>query len=171
MKKWRAPRYDDMVSLPMGVYVLAERPDGHGTRAFSVVNIVWEEREISFLSDAATHWGAVPWALSEARELMKITPLGSWNQIVSEHSHTFGLIHQACKEREDERFEFGGLLLVRATLRFESLVRGTSAGLDVARHCVREELARDRVIFQAKMLAFLTEHPDWTPPQLDSQSS
>jgi hypothetical protein len=166
VKKWRAPQYDDQLDLDDGVYVIAEKADPFGSRAFMVVNIFWEEREVSYLSDAATDWGLAPWALDNARESMRVRPLGTWSSIVGAHAQALSKISQACREiAGEERFNYCALLLLRAALRLDALSQGKSVGIDVARHCLRQEIERDAMIQQAKQRQYMAAHPDWTPPK------
>lgn len=165
MKKWRAPHYDDQLELDDGVYVLAERPDEFGPRAFMAINIFWEDREVSYLSDAATDWGLAPWALDNARESMRVRPLGTWSSIVGAHSQSLSKITHACREiADEERFNYCALLLLRAALRLEALAKGAAPTADMARHCLRQEIDRDAAIQTAKKAQYMALHPDWTPP-------
>lgn len=165
MKKWRAPHYDDQLDVDDGVYVWADKADDFGPRAFMVVNIFWGEREISYLSDAATDWGLAPWALNNARESMRVRLLGPWSSIVASHPQSLSLASQACREiADEERFNYCALLLLRCALRFEALTKNQPAGADVARSCLRQEIERDARIRQSKQAQYMDNHPDWTPP-------
>lgn len=164
MKKWRAPRFQDQLELEHGIYVFADRPDEFGPRAFMTLNLMWEDHEVSFLSDAATPWGMAPWALFNAQEGMRVKTLGSWAQMVAVHAKSMSLTAMAARE-SNSPIDCGGLMLVRCALRIESLARGKDVGVDVARHCLRQEIERDAMIREAKAKRYAIEHPDWRPPK------
>lgn len=164
MKKWRAPRFDDQLHFESGTYVWAERPDAFGPRAFMALNLVWDDRESTYLTDAATQWGMAPWALFEARATMEAKPLGTWEQVAGAHAKAFALLAQACREMGEGFDEAGGLLLLRSALRMERLASDRPLDPSLARHCLKAEAALDGKIRQAKQRAYATEHPDWEPP-------
>ena len=164
MKKWKAPKYSDQAKFEHGIYVLAEKPDEFGPRAFMTLNLVWEEAEVTFLTDAATNWGMAPWALANAQESMRIKPLGTWGQFVGSHGKSLSLISAACREKGEDSHAYGGLLLVRTCLRLEGMSKGKDVGVDVARHCLKQELERDAMIREAKAKKYALANPDWKPP-------
>ena len=164
MKKWRAPNHDDQLTLPDGHYVFARHHDEHGPRAFLVANLFWDDREMSFLCDSATRWGAVPWSMAPARESHGVEPLGNWLAATEGLAEQVSLLWQAWSDEDDLP---AGLLMLRAAMRLQSLARNQkSVGVDVARHCLREELERDAAIRDAKAKAYRANNPDWTPPKM-----
>ena len=162
MKKWRPAHFDDALALSDGFYVFARHHDEYGPRIFVVANLSWDEKTMSFLSDAATPWGAVPWALAPARACHGVDVLGPWLDASHDLAEPIDLLWQAWSDTDTL---LGGLLLLRAAKRLQGLARGQdTVGVDVARHCLREEIERDTAIRQAKEKAYTSHHPDWLPP-------
>ena len=155
------PRSDDMLSLEHGIYVWAENPDEFGPRAFMTLNLFWNDQDLTFLTDAATHWGLAPWALFQPRKSMQIHSLGTWGQFVSSHPKSLSFMNMATREKENFH-TYGGLLIVRACLKFEALSKSKNVGIDVARYCLNQELERDSIIRDAKAHRYTLENPGWS---------
>lgn len=167
MKKWHAPDYDDQVLFDNGLYVFAERPDEFGPRAFMTLNLVWEDRETTFLTDAATPWGMAPWALSNARACMGLETIGSWDQVSQAYYKEFMLLASVCRAGSEDSPSYGGLMFLRTALRMRGLTLGVDnhASSETARHCLKLELERDSAIQISKARHYALDYPDWSPPK------
>jgi hypothetical protein len=161
--EWCPSRFEDQLTLPNGVYVWAETPDEFGPRAFQALNVEWHGRWTTYLTDAATHWGMAPWALSEARTIMGIKELGAWECVQVVHRASFQAVLSEFLKVPDFYNRYTGLFLLRCALRLEMLSKNGDLKPFVAKRCVEIEFALDEHIQNDKRSMHKKQFPDWSP--------
>lgn len=160
-KRWRLEVPSDAVHFDHGHYIWVEQPgDALGARVLTSIELVWDDRPLCFLNDAATLWGIAPWALRQARAAHKPIDLGDWERARAKLAAPIALIEQAALDQDRVA---SGLLLLRSALRLDKIAHG-AATPQLARDCLAKEIERDAQASELSRQAFMAAHPGWTPP-------